>query len=193
MLIINFNPFPVLQTERLHLRRMTLADANEIFFLRSDDSVIKYLNKPAAKTIDEAKDFISGIELLINTNQSVMWAICLKERPGLIGTVCLWNFRKENYRAELGYTLHPQYWRKGIAKEAAVKAIDYGFKDLKLHSIDAVIDPQNENSAFLLNSLGFVKEAHYKEDVFFNGKFSDTAVYSLLSPLPHTAPVKKQL
>jgi ribosomal-protein-alanine N-acetyltransferase len=88
---------------------------------------------------------------------------------------------KENYRAEVGYMLLPEFWKKGLAKEALLKVIEYGFDEMKLHSIEAHISPRNAASASLLGKTGFVKEAYFKEDFFFNGAFEDTAIYSLLA------------
>ena len=182
MLEINLSPFPLLETERILLRQLTMDDAGEIFFLRSDETVIRYLNKEPAKNKTEAEEFITRINKSINDNEAIMWAIALKENPSLcIGNICYWNIRKEHYRAETGYVLHPNYRRKGIMKEVIKKIIDYGFSVMQLHSIDAVINPGNGASAALLESLGFIKEAHFKEDFFFNGKFWDTVIYSLLN------------
>ncbi len=109
-----------------------------------------------------------------------MWAITLRENPGkLMGTICYWRFQKENYRAEIGYVLHPHFWKKGIMKEAILKVIEYGFTVMQLHSIEALINPANIASAAILNSTGFVQEAYFKEDFFYLDRFFDTAVYSL--------------
>ena len=99
--------------------------------------------------------------------------------PGkLLGSICYWRMQKEHYRAEIGYALHPGSWRKGIMKEAILEVIAYGFSTLQLHSIEARINPANMASAAILESTGFVREAYFKEDFFFRGKFGDTAVYS---------------
>ena len=76
--------------------------------------------------------------------------------------------------------LHPAFWKKGIMKEALLHVIDFGFDEMNLHSIEANINPDNTASAMLLESTGFVKEAYFKEDYFFNGAFHDTIIYSRL-------------
>jgi [ribosomal protein S5]-alanine N-acetyltransferase len=182
MLILHFTPFPILKTKRLLLRKMVLEDAPALFFLRSDESVLKYLNKEPSTGLQEIVYFISSINKSVDEDETIMWAITLKENPALlIGTVCFWNISKENHRAEIGYLLHPQYWGRGIMTETLLQVIDYGFSVLKFHSITAVINPDNTGSATILEKLGFVKEAHFKEDVFFRGKFLDSAVYSKLN------------
>lgn len=181
MLQLSNQPFPELVTERLLLRRITKNDLPEVFILRSDPQVMQFIDKEPAKTMQDAADFLARVDNDIDTNQAIQWAITLKENPSvLIGGICLWHFRFADYRAEIGYSLLADHWRKGIMREAAMKVMAFGFEALNLHSIEANINPNNIGSASLLESLGFVKEAHFKEDYFFRGKFLDTVIYSIL-------------
>jgi ribosomal-protein-alanine N-acetyltransferase len=181
MLTINFKPFPNLATERLLFRQLTFEDANEIFRLRSDERVNRFLTRNQYKTLEEAGAFINIINRNINNNEAIYWVITFKNDNKLIGTICLWNIQPENYRAEIGYELNPDFWGKGIMKEAIPKIIAYGFETMNLHSIEADLDPGNAQSVMLLEKNGFIKEGHFKESTFFNGKFSDRAVYSLIN------------
>jgi ribosomal-protein-alanine N-acetyltransferase len=135
------------------------------------------------QTIAEADEFINLINDGITNNSGINWAMALKDDVNkLIGTIGLWRIIKEHYRAEIGYMLSPEYWRKGIGKEAILRIIDYGFNTLHLHSIEGKINPVNVASAKALESTGFIREALFKEDFFFNGQFEDTAIYSILNP-----------
>jgi len=181
MLDPNFSPFPELTTSRLLLRQLRMEDAPEVFFLRSNQSILQFLNKEPVANMKEAEDFITRINNDIDTNNAIMWAIVLKENPAyVIGSICFWRILKEHYRAELGYVLNPAYWRKGIMKEAIFKTLEYGFSTMGLHSVEARINPDNIASVSVLESSGFVREAYFKEDFFYHGKFEDTAVYSRL-------------
>ena len=181
MLQPDFTIFPEINTERLYLRSLTKADGPEILKLRSDEQVMQFIDKERAKTIEDAELFINRASLALNTNDGITWAIALKAEPGtLIGTIGLWRIIKEHYRAEIGYMLNPAYWRKGIMLEALLTVVGFGFTEIKLHSIEAHINPDNDGSAAILNKAGFVKEAHFKEDFYFNGSFRDTAIYSRL-------------
>jgi len=182
MLELNFTPFPTLTTERLILREITLEDAPELFFQRTDDRVMKYIERPRPKSIDDTITFINMITELRNKNEIITWGIALKGEPKLIGTVVFLNFKKEHYRAEFGYALHPDHWRKGVMNEVAEAVINYGFTELKLHSIEANINPENIASQKLLEKKGFVKEAYFKENFYWEGKFQDSVIYSLLTP-----------
>ncbi len=183
MLHVNFDPFPILTTQRLILRQINLGDANEIYFLRSDEEMLKYVGRPKAKSIQEAIEWIEMINNFIKNNEGVTWAITLKDNPLLIGNIGFWKLEKEHYRTQVGYVLHPDHHKKGIMDEALKAVLHYGFYTLKFHSIEANIDPANAASKRLLERNGFIREAYYKENYFFEGKFIDSAIYSLLTPV----------
>ncbi len=125
MLQPNFTPFPELRTERLFLRRMNTEDIPASFFLRSDETVLRFIGKEPATTLKEAEEFIQRINAAVDANENIMWAIALQDEPSkTIGTICYWRLQPENYRAEIGYALHPLYWKKGIMKEAILKVLD---------------------------------------------------------------------
>lgn len=183
MLITNFNPFPLFETERLLLRKLSTKDVAEVLKMRSDERVMKYIDRERAKTLADAETFINRINHSWFINEGITWGIELKEGPGvLIGTIGYWRIMKEHFRAEIGYMLNPDYWRNGIMKEALVKVIDIGFTQIKLHSMEAHINPFNTGSSALLLSTGFVREAYFKENFYFNGEFRDSEIYSLLQP-----------
>ena len=76
--------------------------------------------------------------------------------------------------------LLPEYQNQGITSEAINIVLEYGFKVLNFHSVEAVVDPENYVSAKVLEKNGFVKEAHFLENEYWDGKFWDSVVYSLL-------------
>jgi len=181
MLEINFTPFPNLETERLYLRRVEKEDVNEIFDLRSDKETMKYIPRPLVKTEEEALAHIAMIDEKIETNEGINWAITLKNNSKLIGLIGHYRIKPEHFRAEIGYMLLPEYHGKGIITEAIKETVKYGFEIMKLHSIEAVIDPKNLASESVLQKCGFVKEAHLKENEYFEGRFWDSVIYSILN------------
>jgi len=182
MLEINLQPFPVLTTERLTLREISMDDAEEIFFLRSDKEMLAYLDRDPAKTIDEAIQWIEMIHDLTKKNEVVTWAISLKDQPKLIGTITFWNVKKEHHRAEIGYALHTAHQGKGLMQEAMTTVLDYGFNKINLHSIEANVNPDNKASIKLLERNNFLREAFLRESWYYNGRFLDAATYSLINP-----------
>lgn len=181
MLALNFSPFPNLETERLSLRKVVNDDVNEIFYLRSNLEVMKYIPRPIAKNHEDALAHIATIDATIDKNEGINWAITLKNSDKLIGIIGHYRIQPQNYRAEVGYILHPDYHGKGFIPEALKKVIDFGFNEMKLHTIEAVIDPDNSASEKVLQKSGFTKEAHFIENQFHEGRFLDTIIYSLLN------------
>ena len=182
MLEVNFSPCPVLTTERLILRQTVMSDAPEVFFLRSDPEMTKYSGRAPITSMDEATAFIQKITDALDQNEGIAWAICLKDDPKMIGSLGIWRLIKEHYRAELGYTLNTAYQGKGLMHEAMTAIIDYGFRVMKLHSLEANITPLNKASQRVLERCNFVREAYYRENYYEHGKFTDSAIYSLLTP-----------
>lgn len=181
MLLVSFNPFPNLESERLILREITPADVEQVFAIRSDAATMQYIPRPLAKTKQDALEHIQMLRKGVLDNDFINWAITFKDDDKLIGVICLLRMQLKNFRTEIGYALHPDFHGKGIMDEAVKVVIDYAFNSLKFHSIEAVIDPDNLASEKLLIKNHFVKEAHLKENEFYDGKFLDTVIYSLLN------------
>jgi ribosomal-protein-alanine N-acetyltransferase len=181
MLEINFTPFPTLETERLIIKQVTEDDANDILELRSNEEVMKYIPRPTLQNKEEALELIAMLDDKIENNIGINWGIQLKNNSKIIGIIGFYRLKPEHYRAEVGYMLLPEYKGIGIVSEALKKVVEYGFKEMKLHSIEAVLDPKNGGSEKVLLKNGFVKEAHLIENEYYEGRFLDTMIYSILN------------
>ncbi len=182
MLQVQFDPFPILHTTKLILRKPEITDAQDFFELRSNEQVMQYVNRPIAKTIEDAQNLLTLILDKLKANEGINWTIALHIAPHkVIGNIGIWQLQKEDYRGEIGYMLHPNYWRMGIMQDAITAVLHYGFNQMKLHSIEAKTSPLNIASALLLKKTGFLLEAHFQENCYWNGSFGDTTVYSLLA------------
>ena len=175
-----FNIFPKLETERLLLMEFVKGDAEELFKMRSDERVQKYLDRDLHKTVEESELMIDGMIKSYNSKEGINWIIRKKDSLNVIGYIGYWRMIRNNVRAEIGYAMKPEYWGKGYMQEALTKVIDFGFNEFCLHSIEANVNPDNAKSIKLLEKFGFKREAYFKEDYFYNGKFLDSAIYSLL-------------
>ncbi|MFI5153289.1 MAG: GNAT family N-acetyltransferase [Chitinophagales bacterium] len=182
MVSLCFQPFPVLATERLLLRKISREDDDAFFALRSSKAVMRYIDRPLAKTKEDVITLIDMMVGLIESNEGLTWTITMKGEPGMIGTVHLWKISRENYRGEIGYLLDPAWQGQGIMREALGAVIHYGFESVHLHSFEANVSPENTASFHLLERCGFIREAHFRENFFYDGKFLDTLVFSLLTP-----------
>ncbi|MCB2406458.1 GNAT family N-acetyltransferase [Hymenobacter lucidus] len=181
MLSIQLTPFPVLQTERLTLRPLTTDDAPTIRFFRSDDAFLRYIHREKEPTLEQAHRHLALLEQLLVNNEGIMWGLSPKTDQALLGTICLWNLQPAAHRAEVGYGLHPQYEKQGLMAEALAAVVRYSFEQLRLHSLEAHVDPENIASIRLLEKQGFVREGYFRESSYFQGQFLDTAVYTLLT------------
>lgn len=155
---MKFIPFPEIKTERLFLRKIEPSDCDVILFLRSDATVTKFIERPEnrkTKNIADAIKFIKQLNEYLETNKSITWGITLKNNSKITGTICLWNFSKNNKTAEVGYDLDPEFQGKGIMNEALKMVVDFGFNELRLHKIEAFTHNENENSKKLLKKNGF--------------------------------------
>lgn len=189
MLNLKFDPFPKLVTDRLVLRATLDSDADDLFPLRSDPEVMRYIPRPLAVSVDDVTALIGRVRDGIAKHESISWVITLKGSRKAIGMTGFVRMTPDNFRAELGYLLSPELSGKGIMHEANHAVIQYGFDVMKLHSIEGVIDPDNISSQKVLERLGFILEGHFRESEFWNGRFTDKKVYSLLSR-NYIAPVK---
>jgi len=148
------------------------ADEQEIFALRSSDEINKYLDRPKANTLDEARNFITKIINGIAKNESIFWVVTPKDESKLLGTICLWKISKEEAKAEIGYELLPENHGKGIMQEVIPRVLQFGFEEIKLEMIEAELSPRNLKSVRLLEKNNFTLAAVNEEN-------PDSVVYGL--------------
>lgn len=103
-----------------------------------------------------------------------------QESDTLIGDIGVHFMDSENKQVEVGCTLNKDYQGKGYATESLRTIIDYLIQTLNKHRIITSIDPANSDSIRLVERLGFRKEAHFVESLFFHGKWVDDIVYAIL-------------
>ncbi len=165
----NFTSFPVLTTERLTLRQLSIDDQQNIFALRSDTEINKYLEREPSKTIEDAINFISKVNDNIKKNNSLYWVITLTKTKAFVGTICLFDFSNEKNSCEIGYELMIKFQGQGIMKEATEKVIDYAFQTLQFQKIVARTHKGNQNSIKLLTKFNFLRSKETdKENPDFN-------------------------
>jgi [ribosomal protein S5]-alanine N-acetyltransferase len=153
----NFTAFPILTTERLTLRQLSTDDQQNIFALRSDTEINKYLDREPSKTIEDAINFINKINDNIQKCNSIYWIITLTKTKTFVGTICLFNFSNEKNSCEIGYELMTKFQCKGIMKEAIEEVIDYAFQTLQFQKIVAVTHSGNQRSTKLLTKFNFLQ------------------------------------
>lgn len=175
-----FNRFPVLRTNRLTLREIRTDDARRIFDMRSNGRVNQFIARPGMQKEEDAQSLAQRTIDAYKNKQAIGWAGILRDNQDIIGTCGFNTIDPYNLRAEIGGEMATAYWGKHIAAEAVAEIIRFGLDVMNLHSIEAKVSPANRGAIYLLEQMGFEKEAHYKDRIYFNGAYSDMAVYSLI-------------
>lgn len=153
----------MLETNRLFLRRMSNADVEYIFAMRSDKDVMRFIR--SAETSRKAtENWIALISSRWETDKIGFCAVIEKSSKRFAGWCGLWRLI-ETGEIEVGYALLKEFWGKGFAVEASEAFLDYGFKELKVEKIVAVTDPENRNSRRVMEKLGMTFDGigHYYE------------------------------
>ena len=143
---------PTLKTERLVLRPVRIEDADAYFEMRNDTEVARYLLRPPPRSVDEA---LASLKRMESVNA---WALTRAGEDKLLGTIGLPRFDAENRCTSISFELRRDEWGKGLMGEAAATVIQHTFEVLKVHRIQAEIDPKNAPSIHLAETLGFVTE-----------------------------------
>lgn len=164
----------------LYLDRFVEEDAPLIYKLRSDPTVLKYISREPMASEADAIEWTQERIKDFEENKGINWVIRKQKGGKLMGTVGFWRYDAERFRAEVGYSLLPEHHGQGIMSRCLKCILPFAFEELNMHSVSAEIDPYNLASKKVLEKAGFRKEAHFTEDFYFRGVFSDSAVYSLL-------------
>jgi RimJ/RimL family protein N-acetyltransferase len=109
------------------------------------------------------------------------FAIEHEESGRLAGDCALKINEQENHEAEIGFTLSPEYQGKGFAVEAVCCMLDYAFAQLGLHRVIAITDCRNSRAVTVLERLGFRREGHFLQNVWFKGAWGDEFLYAVLA------------
>ena len=174
--------FPILETKRLKLIEITHQHVEYLYEILSLEEVTRFYGTNRFTLPVEASRLIDMFHKNLLDKRGIRWGIKLKENQRIIGTIGLNGLQLQNKRAEIGYELHPSYWRKGFGEEAIKEVLRFSFIQLGLFRIGAVVYPENEASINLLLKLGFTKEGLLRGYIHQNEQFHDTYVLSLLKP-----------
>ncbi len=166
----------VLQTARLTLKAISVADLPAVHRLHSNEEVLRFINRQAPESEANTLAFIEKIETGVQQGRWYYWGLYDQDLPTeLIGTICLWQFNDTRTSAEIGFDLLPKHQRKGLMQEAVTTVLDFAKEVLELKSVTGIVRVENQASIRLLerNSFQFVRELTDDE------KFSGEAAYRI--------------
>ena len=175
--------FPVIETPRLLLNRLTKNDREPLFSIFSDPQIIEHYDVERFKLIDEADRLIEYFDARFDSNTGIRWAIRDKLSGSFLGTCGFTNWNEFDHSAVVGYELSKVYWGKGYATEAVGSIINFIFAEsfhFYVHRVEALILPSNKPSETLVKSLGFRLEGTLRGKCYWNDDFHDMNMFGIL-------------
>lgn len=173
--------FPALQTERLHLREITPADAPALLAIHGDAELMRWFGSDPLADLAAAEQLV---ELFAGwrrqPNPGTRWGIERKGQPGLVGSVGLFAWHRNWRKCTLGYELAREVQGQGLMREALAAVLAWGFEHMALNRIEAVIHPDNTASLKSVRHFGFVEEGRLRQLGHWGGQYHDMLQYSLL-------------
>jgi RimJ/RimL family protein N-acetyltransferase len=177
---------PSLETQRLRIRIFRDSDLEAFLAYRNDPLVAEYQGWDVPYARERAREFVAEMKTRqLAPGEWLQLAVELRASPlslgdGIIGDLAVHLMQADPRQAYLGYTFARAYWGQGYATEAVRRLLDHLFRDLGLHRVVAECDVLNDASQRLLERLGFRREAHLVENLWFKGRWSSEYHYAML-------------
>jgi [ribosomal protein S5]-alanine N-acetyltransferase len=172
---------PRLETERLILRPLDEADAEDLHAAYGDPEAMRFWSFSGTRDVAETASCIRQ-SLAVDERWHAAWATVLKA-GGCVGMINYHHREPWNRRLELGWILARLHWRKGLMTEAAQAVLRHCFTAMDTHRVEVVIEPENIASLALATKLGFTPESGLLRDrLCVSGQFRDVLMYGLLEP-----------
>ena len=170
---------PVLETEHLILRPLREGDFSDFFEYAQDPAVASGgMWTPYPSEEDARTDF--NRLLSFYPHGFMWWALEDKADGKMIGRCQLDRYDADDARAEISYALHRRYWGRGYMSEAAERVGQYGFEELKLNRISAIVFPDNIGSLRILEKLKMTREGCLRQHRTVAGVRKDVYLYAVL-------------
>ena len=171
-----------LETPRLILREFIPGDLERVHAYASRDEVTRYMIW-GPNNLSQSAEALSGFmeDARQHPRTSYDLAITLKPQGVLIGGAGLRISNAESRTGDIGYVLHPDFWRHGYAEEAARALLHEGFHALGLRRIVGVCDQRNKASARVMERLGMRREGAFRASKLIQDEWQDEYLYAILS------------
>ena len=176
-----YSRFPELSTPRLRLRETRPEDAQAVLDVLSRPEVTRFYNLSPLTRLEEAQEIVARRAQGFALRQRIRWAIARREDDRVIGSCGYVHWVTASARAEIGYELSPDFQGQGLMHEALTAILAFGFDEMRLHRIEALVMPDNTPSRHLLSKFGFQEEGCLRHHGFWKGEFHDLLMLSLLT------------
>lgn len=171
---------PTIEASRIHLRWLVESDVDALHAVFSDPEVMRFWSTPPHPDKGATRALLAEIHDYFNRQELFQWGVALQDDDTVIGTCTLFRIDAKNRRAEIGYALAREHWRKGYMAEALNALLAFAFDDLDLIRLEADVDPDNAASIRCLERLGFKREGFARERWLVDGKAYDSVLFGLL-------------
>ncbi len=158
-----FKPFEKITTQRLALVKLNDQDAEQIFEIRSNPTLVKYAGFAPYTSFEQATSYVARIKAQMEKNELGSWSIRLKSNDECIGGICLWDLPEDRRKAEIGYDLLANFHGQGYMQEAASALIQWAFEEAGLERITATLREDNIKSVNVLKRNGFKQKGDSQE------------------------------
>lgn len=175
-----FTNLPVLETERLRLRKLSIRDASDVFEYASVPEVAEHVTWEYHRNISDSMHFLRIMIQQYDEGMPSPWGIVHKEQGRLIGTIGYHVWSPQNAFAEVGYALSKDYWNKGLMTEAFREVIRFGFERMKLNRIEATCKLVNSASEKVMLKCGMQYEGIMRKKLYAKSEYHDLKLFSLL-------------
>lgn len=168
----------IIKGKKVILRPVQLSDAERFVKWFNDPKVNKFMNYRNFTLAFEKQYIINRLKNKAKDN----FHFCIDTKEGVhIGSCSLESISKIHNRATFGIIIGDKnFWDQGLGSEAAKLIIDYGFRKLKLHRIDLDVYAYNPRAIKVYKRLGFKKEGEKREHAFWQGKYYNALMMSIL-------------
>jgi [ribosomal protein S5]-alanine N-acetyltransferase len=172
----------LLQTNRLKIRNLKESDLDEFYIYRSNPEITQYQGFNTFSR-EESLNFIveHSKKMLLLPGEWIQFAIENSVSQKLVGDCALYLHQADSRIAEIGITISHLHQRQGYAREAMIGLMDFLFRTKGIHRIVETVDAENIASIQMLKSLSFRQEAHFRENIFFKGKWGSEYQFAMLS------------
>lgn len=171
----------ILETERLILRPLRVSDAKAMFEnWATSEIVTRYVTWEPYTDIAPIIKRFEGLQKEYEAKEIYDWGIVLKEGDCLIGEISFIAMTKDKKIAQLGYIIGENWWGQGYVAEALKAIMEFSFKKLELHRIEAIYDVRNPGSGRVMEKLGMQYEGTFREYRFVKGEFVTVKQYAIL-------------
>jgi ribosomal-protein-alanine N-acetyltransferase len=174
-----------IRLEHFELKPLSSKDIPDLLAEFSDPRVVEWMDIDPLRTADEAASIVTWAEAQRSLGAGVRWSIQRRADGGFVGTCGFNNIVVERgRRGEIAYDLDHRWQGQGVMAEVLPAVMDFGWRRLRLHRLEALVTPGNERSCRLLERHGFIREGLLAGYGFWKGRFWDQIVYGLTGERP---------